>query len=458
MQKFHAKIKVYSDVKDASSIHSALKQLELKSLPVIIQNTKRFSIIPNDIIILQLVDIESPLLNKLVKIKNNIKNKIIFVIPENNALLVSSIAKLGFMDIFVLPFELYKMISYLEEIIVNNAFLTSVLPSEKFAENMDDFSSIIGKSEILRRAVDFAKKVAEKKDLNILIRGETGTGKGLLARAIHNFNKDKKGSFVDIVCSSIPENLLESELFGYEPGAFTNAKNRKLGLFELAEEGTLFLDEIGDLSIDIQKKLLRAIDKKLIRRLGGLHDIPVNTRIISATNMNLENLISEYKFRSDLYHRLNVVMLELPPLRERGEDVLLLAEHFISQFNMQFNKNVRRIDSEAKNFILKYPWLGNIREIRNTFERAVLLSTEPVLRLNDLSNIVNMMPAKAKEANNEDITFPQFVKLDVNYTSTTLQLLNQKYIQELLNKTNNNKSKAAKLLGISRARLERLVK
>ncbi len=458
MQKFHAIIKVYSDVKDVSSIHSALRQLELKSLPVIIQNTKRFSIIPNDIIILQLNDIESPLLNKLVKIKNNIKNKIIFVIPENNALLVSSIAKLGFIDIFVLPFELYKLISYLEEIIINNAFLTTVLPTEKFAENIDNFDSIIGSSDKLKKVIDFAKKVAEKKDLNILIRGETGTGKGLLARAIHNFNKDKKGSFVDIVCSSIPENLLESELFGYEPGAFTNAKNRKLGLFELAEEGSLFLDEIGDLSIDIQKKLLRAIDKKLIRRLGGLHDIPINTRIISATNMNLESLISEYKFRSDLYHRLNVIMLELPPLRERGDDVLLLADHFIKEFNLQFNKNVKRIDAEAKNFIFKYPWIGNIREIRNTFERAVLLSNQTIIRLNDLSNIVNMMPAKDQTANDDDLIFPQHVRLDLNYSSTTLQKLNQEYIKELLNKTNNNKSKAAKFLGISRARLERLVK
>ena len=458
MQKFHAKIKVYSDVKDVSSIHSALRQLEMKDLPVIIQNTKRFSIIPNDIIILQLNDIESPLLNKLVKIKNNVKNKVIFVIPENNALLVSSIAKLGFIDIFVLPFELYKLISYLEEIIINNAYLTTVLPTEKFAENIDDFDSIIGGSEKLKKVIDFAKKAAEKKDLNILIRGETGTGKGLLARAIHNFNKDKKGSFVDIVCSSIPENLLESELFGYEPGAFTNAKNRKLGLFELAEEGTLFLDEIGDLSIDIQKKLLRAIDKKMIRRLGGLHDIPVNTRIISATNMNLESLIAEYQFRSDLYHRLNVIMLELPPLRERGDDVLLLADHFIKEFNMQFNKNVKKIDNEAKNFIIKYPWVGNIREIRNTFERAVLLSSQQVLKLSDLSNIVNMMPVKESKESKEDFVFPQHVQLELNYTSTTLQILNQEYIRQLLDKTNNNKSKAAKFLGISRARLDRLAK
>jgi len=196
----------------------------------------------------------------------------------------------------------------------------------------------------------------------------------------------------------------------------------------------------------------------LIRRLGGLQDIPVNTRIISATNMNLENLIKEYKFRIDLYHRLNVVMLELPPLRERGDDILLLANHFIKEFNEQFNKNVQRIDQDTKNFMLKYPWLGNIREIRNTFERAVLLSTEPVLKLNDLSNIVNSMPSKIQAAEYENIDFPQHVKLNLNYTSTTLQVLSQEYIKELLIKTNNNKSKAARFLGISRARLERLVK
>ena len=187
-------------------------------------------------------------------------------------------------------------ISYLEEILINNTYLTTSQLLGSTGGGLYDFKSIIGNSKNFLRTIYIAKKVAANKDVNILIRGETGTGKGLIARAIHNSNKEITGPFVDIVCSSIPENLLESELFGYEPGAFTNAKNRKIGLFELAEKGTLFLDEIGDLSLNIQKKLLRAIDKKLIRRLGGLMDIPINTRIISSTNMNLEELIENRYF------------------------------------------------------------------------------------------------------------------------------------------------------------------
>ena len=275
MSKYFAKIKVYSDIEDVSSIDSALKQLELKNLPIIPTFSKRFSVEPNVVLILQVNDLESNLLNKIIKIKNNIKNKILFVIPDNNALLVSSIAKLGFLDIFIFPYELYKFISYLEEIVVNNAFLTSTMSTRDFAENIDEFSSIIGQSKNLLKIINLAKKVSERQDMNVLIRGETGTGKGLLAHAIHNNSTESRGPFVDIVCSSIPENLLESELFGHEAGAFTNAKNKKPGLFELAEQGTLFLDEIGDLSLNIQKKLLRTIEKKVIRHLGGIYDIPI---------------------------------------------------------------------------------------------------------------------------------------------------------------------------------------
>jgi two-component system response regulator AtoC len=190
----------------------------------------------------------------------------------------------------------------------------------------------------------FAKKVADKSDVSVVILGETGTGKGMIARLIHEYSRRASGPFVDITCSAIPENLMESELFGYESGAFTNAKSRKYGLFELAENGTLFLDEMGDLTLSIQSKLLRTIEKKLVRRLGGVVDIPINARIISATHRNLEEMIKVGSFRRDLYHRLNVVSFEIPPLRSRGDDVVLIADKFIKEFNEQFGKSIKRIE------------------------------------------------------------------------------------------------------------------
>jgi transcriptional regulator with PAS, ATPase and Fis domain len=457
MVKKRVIIKVYSDIEDVSSIHSAIKQIELKNLPVYASYAQRFAITPDSIIILQINYIESKLLTRLLKIRYNIKNKIIFVVPNNNTLLVSSLAKLGFINIFIFPYELSMFISYLEEILINNTYLTTSHLLGSASGGIYDFKSIIGNSKNFLRTIFIAKKVAANKDVNILIRGETGTGKGLVARAIHNSNKEITGPFVDIVCSSIPENLLESELFGYEPGAFTNAKNRKIGLFELAEKGTLFLDEIGDLSLNIQKKLLRAIDKKLIRRLGGLTDIPINTRIISATNMNLEELIENNIFRADLYHRLNTVNIEIPPLRNRGGDALLLADHFIKEFKTQFDKNIDKISSEAKDFINNYPWPGNVREIRNAMERSVLLTEDNSIKFRDLSYILKARDKSIEKNPEEPAYHPDQIKLSIYFAKTKMKELNKIYAKEVLKKANGNKSLTSRLLNISRPKLDILL-
>lgn len=456
MSKHRVIIKVYSDIQDISAIHSAIKQMELKNLPVYPSYAERFAIVPDSIIILQINNIESKYLSRLLKIRSSIKNKIIFVVPDNNALLVSSLAKLGFMDIFIFPYELYMFISYLEEILVNNTYMTTAHLPEGTDEGIYDFRSLIGNSANFLRTINIAKKVASNKEVNILIRGETGTGKGLVARAIHNSNKELTGPFVDIVCSSIPENLLESELFGYEPGAFTNAKNRKIGLFELAEKGTLFLDEIGDLSLNIQKKLLRAIDKKLIRRLGGISDIPINTRIISATNMNLEELIEKNHFRADLYHRLNTVNIEIPALRTRTGDALLLSEHFINEFKIQFEKSIDKINAEAKDFIKNYSWPGNVRELKNAIERAVLLTEDNTIKFQDLSHILKSKTAAVKD-NEEALYYPDQIKLNISFTKTKMRELNKIYAREVLKKANGNKSLTSRLLKISRPKLDSLL-
>ena len=267
-----------------------------------------------------------------------------------------------------------------------------------------------------------------------------------------------RSPFIDIVCTAIPEELLESELFGYEAGAFTDARTRKIGLFELAEKGTLFLDEIGDLSLNIQTKLLRAIEKKVIKRLGGIHDIPINARIISATNRDLEVMVEQNRFRRDLYHRLNVVSIEIPPLRKRGADIILLANHFIKEFNEQFNKSIKKIDKDLQHFLMGYPWPGNVRELRNAIERAVLLNENGKLMLQDFSNLRTSVQVNFPEIS-ENVALPDhIIRLDINYGSTGLRKLEIYYAREVLKKIGGNKTQAARLLGISRPKLDTLLK
>lgn len=451
------KIKVYSNYKDVSVVENAVRHLEYRNIKATTSYPKSFEIRNNDIVILQIKDIESTLLKKISDRKDELKNKIFFLIRENDATLVSHIAKLGFNDIFTIPFEIFRFNNYLFEVITNKTYITDD-PEPEELDRESIFGNIIGSSEHFSRIVELAKRVSENRGISVVVLGETGTGKGMLANAIHNYSNPGNLPFVDIVCSSIPENLLESELFGYEKGAFTNAMNRKLGLFELAEKGTLFLDEIGDLTLNLQVKLLRVIEKKIIRRLGGVTDLPIDIRIISATNRNLIELVEKNLFRRDLYHRLNVVSLELPPLRERGDDALLIADHYIKKYNSQFNKQVVRLDSEVVEFIKGYPWPGNVRELKNAIERAVLLSDKKYLNIKDFSNIVKSIPVNSPEFKDNLTRLPQFIRLDLIYEQTNLKNLEKIYAKEVLKKLSNNKSKTAKLLGISRPKLDLLVK
>jgi two-component system response regulator AtoC len=450
-------IKIYSDNDDISAINSGLRQVELESVPIAFTNPKTFVAEDDTILILQIDSLASGLLNEVTQIKKEIKNKIIVVVRNNNALLVSTIAKMGLQDIFVFPYEILKFTNYVKEIISDGLYKTSESKSDSSSSDRYNLTNIIGSSDRFSKTIDLAKKVSEQSASNILLLGETGTGKGLFARAIHNYGKNRKQPFVDIVCTAIPENLLESELFGYEAGAFTSARTRKLGLFEIAGEGTLFLDEIGDMSLNLQAKLLRAIEKKVIKRLGGVNDIPINARIISATNKNIAEMVEEGLFRRDLFHRLNVVTIELPALKERSEDIIALADYFISEFNKSFNKSVKKISKELKYFFLGYPWPGNVRELKNVIERAVLLSDNGELKLEDFSGLINSVPISS-ENSYSDLELPQnIIRLDLNYGTTDLKKLAKFYAQQVLEKVGGNKSQASKLLGISRPKLDTLV-
>jgi transcriptional regulator with PAS, ATPase and Fis domain len=246
------------------------------------------------------------------------------------------------------------------------------------------FSTIIGQSAPMQALLEKVEKIAASPTATVLIRGESGTGKELIARGIHVVGPKAQGPFIELNCASIPDMLLEAELFGYEMGAFTDARSRKKGLLELANHGTIFLDEIDSLSVNLQAKLLKIIDDKIFRRLGGIEEIRVDVRIIAATNANLEDAITAQRFREDLYYRLNVMTIELPPLRERDGDVFLLAQYFIDRYNKEYGKRVKGLATSAASLIKAYPWPGNVRELKNVIERAVLLETKEYLEAEDL--------------------------------------------------------------------------
>ncbi|AFH48099.1 Response regulator [Ignavibacterium album JCM 16511] len=451
------KIKIFSDSDDMVMLNSALKQIELDSIPIVYTNVKYFVPEENAIIIIQPESLDSKMLFEIGPQVKEHPNKFLAVVSNNNALLVSTIVKFGINDVFVFPYEIMKFVNRLKELIVNKIYLTNKDSDPSLSQSQYDFQFIIGESPSFTKVVSLAKRVSENSQSNVLLLGETGTGKGIFARAIHHNSKFKYEPFVDIVCTAIPESLLESELFGYEAGAFTGARIRKYGLFEIAGNGTLFLDEIGDISLNLQAKLLRAIEKKVIKRIGGVVDIPINARIISATNKNLIKMVEEGSFRRDLYHRLNVVTIEIPPLRERREDIIPLADYFVNEFNREFGKSVKKVQPHLKHFLLGYTWPGNVRELRNAIERAVLLTDQDELKMTDFSNIIKSAPIHADVSKAAEEIPPQVIRLDLNYATTDLKRLSKYYAIQVLEKVGGNKSQAARFLGVSRPKLDALL-
>ncbi len=305
------------------------------------------------------------------------------------------------------------------------------------------FSNIVCQSPKLQEVIDISRKIAHAEITTILLLGESGTGKDIFARAIHNENNRNKKSFVTINCSSLPETLLESELFGYEKGAFTDAKKLKKGLFEIADGGTVFLDEIGEINLTTQVKLLNVLESRSFRRLGGTVSIPVDVRIIAATNKNIEQAIIDKTFREDLYYRLKVFQINIPPLRDRKEDIPALIDHFIKIFNLQFGKKVNGVTNDAKNKLLNYHWPGNIRELRNVLERAVILESDDIIHTKNLPGEISKI---------KNYTNSNEMNLNFEIPEEGISLVNweKEIIRQALQKANNNQTKAAKLLGISR--------
>ncbi len=322
-------------------------------------------------------------------------------------------------------------------------------PREDEPETLPGFPEMVARCEAMRGVLGVVRKVIESGANTVLIRGETGTGKELVARAIHYQSAQHDRPFIEVNCTAIPENLLEAELFGYEAGAFTDAKTSKPGMLQLADGGTLFLDELGDMSLNLQGKLLRAIEEKRFRRLGGTKEVSVSMRIIAATSRNLEQAIGQGLFRSDLYYRLNVVAVELPPLREREADVELLADHFAARYAEQYGKPVRPLSQEARGLLRSYQWPGNVRELKNTIERAVLLGEGPEITLRDLAPSVGTRRKRADELDQLVIEMPP--------EGLPFDEFERRVISHALKRNEWNKSQTARELEISRPRLLRKI-
>jgi DNA-binding NtrC family response regulator len=321
------------------------------------------------------------------------------------------------------------------------------------------FDQIIGKSDVMSEMVSLARKVAESEVSSILLQGESGTGKDLLAKAIHYGSRRASSPFVAINCAAIPATLVESELFGYEKGAFTDAKARKEGLFEQAEGGTLFLDEIGELDLGLQAKLLRVLEEGAFRRVGGLKDLPLDVRVIAASNRDLKMGSEDGRFRLDLYYRLSVIQIDVPPLRERGEDVILLAEHLIAGFNRQFRKRVRGSTAQVADIFRHYSWPGNVRELRNVVERVMILEDKDVITPKYLPRGMSIDESAAQVRTSEpnetrhsshNFTSEQF---PLPPQGISLAEVEKSLVEQAIAKSAGNQTRAAGLLRITRDQL-----
>jgi two-component system, NtrC family, response regulator AtoC len=351
--------------------------------------------------------------------------------------------KLGAFDYMKKPVDLEEL-----KLLADRARETALLKQElsyyrRRSASELPLAGVLGQSPPMLAVMERVRQVAALEETPpVLITGETGTGKGLVARTLHKSGVRAGKPFIEVNCTALPATLMEAELFGYERGAFTDAKESKLGLFEAAEGGFIFLDEVGDVELALQGKLLRAIEERTVRRVGGIRDRRIDVRILAATNRNLEQEVQKKSFRGDLYFRLAVILLHLPPLRERGEDVLLLAEQFLQRYSAKYGKQVRYLDPQARDALMAYPWPGNVRELSHVIERAVLWSSENNLTAEHLTLSTHVSPERLTESSDGS---PQGLARvgDLSQWERTM-------IERAMVEAGGNQTKAAQRLGITR--------
>ena len=352
--------------------------------------------------------------------------------------------KMGAYDYITKPFQMDEFVLTVKKALENRLLKKEVVRLRKEVESRYHFHHLIGKSPAMQSIYDLIERIADSTS-NVLITGESGTGKELVARAIHYNGITKEGPFIPINCAAIPETLLESELFGYKRGAFTDAKTDKKGLMVEAAEGTIFLDEVAEMSSLFQAKLLRVIEEREVRPLGDTNSYAIDVRIISASNRDIKNLIHEGRFREDLYFRMKVIDIELPPLRERREDIPLLVDHFINQFGKKPNRKISGVSEEALKILMNYSWPGNVRELENIIQRAIALCRHEVILPEDLPS--SMLRVQDDESLLEKGLHKKY----------TLDQLEKEYIKNVLIEAGGNKSKAAEILGLDRKTLYRKI-
>jgi len=349
--------------------------------------------------------------------------------------------KLGAYDYLTKPFQLAEMLNRIRHATEVLSLRVRVRDTVEWAKGRYDLERLVSNNVRMREILALAHKAAEADKTTLLILGESGTGKGVLAKAIHYNSPRSAMPLVELNCAALPETLLESELFGYEPGAFTDARRRKEGLLEKADKGTLFMDEIGNLSLSAQAKLLRVLEEGAFMRLGGTKPLTADVRLIAATNADLRKAIVAGQFREDLFYRLNVVPITMPPLRERKEDILPLALTMVHKYNREMKKDFMGFTPAAADLLARYPWMGNIRELRNVVERSMILGSEGDIDADSLPEEIRDYEAAEQNGETNDTPAPagQF---------RTLREMEEKYIKDVLEACHGNKAQAARILGI----------
>ncbi|HEX9653764.1 MAG TPA: sigma-54 dependent transcriptional regulator [bacterium] len=411
------------------------------------------AILKKDIIDLVLLDIKLPDLNG-IKILESIKEidpdiLVIMITALTDAKPAVEALKTGAYDYLMKPFELDELKLVIAKALETQHLKREVSRLKTQQKEVFPDDELFGNSKPMRELKRLIQIVAGTPKTSVLIQGESGTGKELVANAIHNWSSRAEKPLIKINCSAIPENLMESELFGHEKGAFTDAKSLKKGMFEMANDGTIFLDEISSMQMSLQPKLLRVLETQSFRRIGGTSDITIDVRIIAATNRNLEDCVEQQTFREDLYYRLKVMVLNITPLRERLEDVLPLAILFIERNNKEFGKEITAISEEARKRLLNYRWPGNVRELKNVIERAVILSSDNQLQAEHLS--IELQQGHSRIALSKE--FSSF-----SGDGESLEEMEKHHILNILKKYKGNKSKTARILNISRSTLREKMK
>jgi DNA-binding NtrC family response regulator len=390
-------------------------------------------------------------LDVLRKIRHRQSDAVVIMITAN-VLVDETIAALrgGAYDFIGKPINLDELHVAIRNGIEASALRKEVTQFRRERAQQFSFDQIIGQSPAMREMLAMARKVAESEVSSVLLQGESGTGKDLVAKAIHYQSDRSDGPFIAINCAAIPGTLLESELFGYEKGAFTDAKARKEGMFEQAEGGTLLLDEIGELELSLQAKLLRVLEEGAFRRVGGLKDIPFDARIIAASNRDLRTESEAGRFRLDLYYRLSVIQIDIPSLRERGDDVIQLAEYYIESFGKRLRKTVRGIEDDVAEAFRRYNWPGNVRELRNVIERALILEDDDVITTKYVPR--NLVPGPSQSGSERD-GFSAQNMFRLPPAGTSLEEVEMSLVRQAIDRSGGNQTRAAELLGISRDQL-----